>query len=104
MGFNATAICDGLAAMARRDLAAAREKAKARPIGKQALYLGITDYRRKPDPSIYASDWAIWIIQWSPPAGWVRIKRLTARQTIDEAHRSLAQFGEELGLQRTEIA
>ncbi len=52
-----------MAQQARREIA---ERRAARKVGDEGVMLGISDYRRAPDPNIDSADWAVWRVRWDP--------------------------------------
>ena len=94
---NWNAVADALVAEGAKAIAKSRAEAAARPVGTEGLTLGLTDYRRPPDPRIDSHDWAVWRVRWDG-SDWVRVKRLAANKEFSEALDSLSRWRDELGL------
>lgn len=79
-----SALAEGAARSARWELAQKAKILAQTKIGTMAVKLGISDYRRKPDPSIYAADWGVWLVRWNGKE-WRRTKRLWANRDFSTA-------------------
>lgn len=102
---NWNALAEALAQEGARRAREARNQRRAedaaRPVGAEALALGITDYRRPPSHRVDAEDWAVWRLRWDGRC-WVRTKRLAGNKSFSEALNSLMRLKGELGLERVE--
>ena len=98
---DVSAITSAIRTSMAQDRQRRRELDAARPIGTQGLALGLTDYRKAPDPSIESRDSAVWLMTWDG-CEWQRTKRLTARNTIGEALSKMSAIAKERGIDRVE--